>query len=103
VSLDAESAASSGGIAGGIRADEVEEAERNDVAFRLLGGVALDMSAQGGLRPAFERECADLDRIAPKGGSSQVRRFFETLGCVPQTRSNARKSRSRWAGRCARR
>jgi hypothetical protein len=100
--LDAESAASSGRIAGDIRAGMVEEAERNDVALRLLGGVAVKVCAQGGLEPAFKRECADLDRVASEGESSQVQRFFESLGYVPQTLSNARKSRSRWAGRCTR-
>ena len=52
-----------------IRADMVEEAvrvaeeaERNDVALRLLGGVAIKR-AHDGLEPAFEREYADLDWI----------------------------------------
>ena len=49
VSLDEESAAGSGGIA-------------------------------GCLEPASERECADLDGIAPKSESFQVQRFFEALG-----------------------
>jgi hypothetical protein len=92
VSLDAESAASSAGIADGVRADMVQEAERNDVALRLLGGVTVDVRAQGGLLPAFEREYADLDWITQKGKSSQVQRFFESLGYVPQTRSNVRRA-----------
>jgi cation transport regulator ChaC len=85
-----------------IRADIVEEAvrvaeeaERNDVALRLLGGVAIKVRAEGGLEPAFEREYADLDWIAPKGKSSQVQRFFESLGYVPQTRFNALYGRER--------
>ena len=91
------------GVAGsGIRADMVEEAvrvaeeaERQDVALRLLGGVAVKVRANDGLQPAFEREYADLDWITPKGKSSQVQRFFESLGYVPQTRFNALYGRER--------
>jgi len=85
-----------------IRADMVEEAvrvaeeaERQDVAIRLLGGVAIKVRAKDGLDPAFEREYADLDWITKKGKSSQVQQFFESLGYVPQTRFNALYSRER--------
>jgi hypothetical protein len=47
----------------------------------------------GGPEPTSEREYTDLDRIAAKGESSLVQRFFEFLGYVPQTLSNARKGR----------
>lgn len=50
-------------------------------------------------QPASERECADLDGIAPQSESFQVQQFFESLGCVVRTGSNASKSRRRWAGR----
>jgi hypothetical protein len=102
VSSDEESAANSGGITGGIRADMVEEAvrvaeeaERKDLALRLLGGVAVKVRAPEGLQPAFEREYADLDWITKKGKSTQAQRFFESLGYVPQTRFNALYSRER--------
>src|SRR5215207_9987461 len=72
-----------------------EEAERNDVALRLLGGVAIKVRAEGGMEPAFEREYADLDWITRKGKSSQVQRFFESLGYVPQTRFNTLYGRER--------
>jgi len=85
-----------------IRADMVEEAvrlaeeaERQDVVLRLLGGVAIKVRAEGGLHPAFERDYADLDWITKKGKSSQVQRFFESLGYVPQTRFNALYGRER--------
>src|SRR5215203_4820889 len=85
-----------------IRADMVEEAvrvaqeaERRDLALRLLGGVAIKVRAKNGLQPAFEREYADLDWIAKKGKSSQVQKFFESLGYVPQTRFNALYGRER--------
>src|SRR5215211_67623 len=85
-----------------IRADMVEEAvrvaeeaERRDLALRLLGGVAIKVRARDGLEPAFEREYADLDWITKKGKSSQVQQFFEALGYVPQTRFNALYGRER--------
>lgn len=86
----------------GIRADMVEEArrvageaEKRNLMLRLLGGVAIKLRAPGGLDPAFEREYADLDWIAPKGKSAEVQRFFESLGYVPQTRFNALYGRER--------
>jgi len=66
-----------------------EEAERENLALRLLGGVAIKLRAQDGLHPAFEREYADLDWITPKGTSSETQRFFETMGYTPQVRFNA--------------
>src|ERR671917_1448771 len=85
-----------------IRADMVEEAvrvaeeaERRDVALRLLGGVAIRVRAHDGLEPAFEREYADLDWITQKGKSSQAKQFFESLGYVPQTRFNTMYGRER--------
>lgn len=86
----------------GIRADMVEEArrvageaEKSNVTLRLLGGVAIKLRATDGLAPAFEREYADLDWIAPKGKSAEVQRFLESLGYVPQTRFNALYGRER--------
>src|ERR671910_2510741 len=72
-----------------------EEAERRDVDLRLIGGVAIKVRSKDGLEPAFEREYADLDWIAPKGKSSQTQRFFESLGYVPQTRFNTMYGRER--------
>jgi hypothetical protein len=72
-----------------------EKAEAEDVALRLLGGVAIKVRASDGIHPAFEREYADLDWITPKGKSSRVQKFFESLGYVPQTRFNALYGRER--------
>jgi hypothetical protein len=72
-----------------------EKAEQEDVALRLLGGVAIKVRAREGLQPAFEREYADLDWITPKGKSSRVQKFFESLGYAPQTRFNALYGRER--------
>ncbi len=72
-----------------------EEANRDDLTLRLLGGVAIRLRAKDGLRPAFEREYADLDWITPKGASREAQRFFEGLGYSPQVRFNALYGRER--------
>ena len=66
----------------------VEEAERAGVGLRLLGGVAVRLRAGERLHPAFLREYADLDFIAPRGSSAEVQRFFGEQGYVPQVRFN---------------
>jgi hypothetical protein len=66
-----------------------EEAERENLALRLLGGVAIKLRASDGLHPAFEREYADLDWITPKGASAAAQKFFEAMGYRPQVRFNA--------------
>src|SRR5215204_1512093 len=55
----------------------IEQAERDGTTLRLLGGVAIRLRAEDGLHPAFEREYADLDWIAPKGKSSEAQNFFD--------------------------
>lgn len=84
------------------RPDVVEEArrialaaERDGLLLRLLGGVAVRLRAKDGLRPAFEREYADLDWIAPRGASREAQRLFEGLGYSPQVRFNALYGRER--------
>ncbi|MCA1688355.1 MAG: hypothetical protein LC714_07165 [Actinobacteria bacterium] len=72
-----------------------EEAEREDLALRLLGGVAIKLRAKDGLHPAFEREYADLDWITPKGTSAAAQKFFEAMGYTPQVRFNAINGRER--------
>ena len=72
-----------------------ERAEQDDVDLRLLGGGAIKVRAKEGLQPAFVREDADLDWITPKGKSSRVQKFFESLGYVPQTRFNTMYGRER--------
>src|SRR5215217_7894452 len=86
-----------------------QEAERNDVALRLLGGVAIKVRAHDGLEPAFEREYADLDWITQKGKSTRCsgssspwdtfRRHVSTRctagsGCFTSTRSTTGRSTS---------
>jgi hypothetical protein len=87
---------SSGESTSGIRPDMVEEAlriceeaERQNLELRLLGGVAIKLRAKDGLQPAFEREYADLDWITPKGTSADAQRFFKALGYEPHVRFNS--------------
>ena len=82
--------------------DVVAEARRvagiagdRGVALRLLGGVAINVRARGGLEPCFRREYADMDFIVPKGRSAETQKFFESLGYAPQTRFNAIYGRER--------
>jgi hypothetical protein len=90
------------GSASSTRSDVVEEAlrtaeeaEREGLALRLLGGVAIRLRAKDGLHPAFEREYADLDWIVPKGKSSEAQKFFEAIGYTPHVRFNAIHGRER--------
>jgi hypothetical protein len=72
-----------------------EAADREGLALRLLGGVAIKLRAKDGLHPAFEREYADLDWITAKGTSADAQRFFEALGYRPHVRFNAIHGRER--------
>jgi hypothetical protein len=66
-----------------------EEAEREGLGLRLLGGVAIKLRAKGGLDPVFEREYGDHDWITPKRTSAATQRFFEALGYSPHVRFNS--------------
>lgn len=70
-------------------------AEREDLALRLLGGVAVKLRASGELPPPFRREYADLDWISAKGTSARTQKLFEGLGYAPQVRFNAIHGRER--------
>jgi hypothetical protein len=72
-----------------------EAADREGLALRLLGGVAIKLRAKDGLHPAFEREYADLDWITARGASAAAQRFFEALGYRPHVRFNAIHGRER--------
>ncbi len=82
--------------------DVVEEARRvagiaeeQNVAARLIGGIAINVRASNGLEPAFRRDYADLDWIVPKGRSADAQKFFESIGYTPQTRFNTLYGRER--------
>jgi hypothetical protein len=66
-----------------------ETADREGLALRLLGGVAIKLRAKDGLHPAFEREYADLDWITARRSSAEAQRFFEAMGYRPHVRFNA--------------
>lgn len=90
------------GTTDGRRPNVVEEARRvtglaeeRGVALRLLGGVAVNVRSEKGLKPAFRREYADMDFMVPRGRSAETQRFLESLGYAPQTRFNAIYGRER--------
>jgi hypothetical protein len=66
-----------------------EEAEREGLGLRLLGGVAIKLRAKDGLDPVFEREYGDHDWITPRRTSAATQRFFEALGYSPHVRFNS--------------
>ena len=72
-----------------------EEAEREGVGLRLLGGVAIKLRAKDGLVPVFRREYADHDWITARGASSKAQRLFEALGYAPHARFNTIHGRER--------
>jgi hypothetical protein len=80
----------------GIQFDMAEEAvrvaeaaDREGLALRLLGGVAIKLRAKDGLHSAFEREYADMDWITGRRSSANAQRFFEAMGYRPHVRFNA--------------
>src|SRR5918998_4114436 len=80
----------------GIQFDMAEEAvrvaeaaDREGLALRLLGGVAIKLRAKDGLHSAFEREYADMDWITGRRSSANAQRFFEAMGYTPHVRFNA--------------
>jgi hypothetical protein len=72
-----------------------EEAERRELALRLLGGIAIKLRAKDGLLPVFRREYGDSDWITPKGTAVEAQKLFEALGYSPQVRFNAIYGRER--------
>jgi hypothetical protein len=72
-----------------------EEAEREGLPLRLLGGVAIRLRAKDDLIPVFRREYADHDWIVSKGASAKAQRFFDSLGYSPHVRFNAIHGRER--------
>lgn len=85
-----------------IQPDVVEEAlriadkaEREGLALRLLGGVAIRLRAKDDLPQVFRRKYADSDWITPKGTSADAQRLFEALGYSPHVRFNAIHGRER--------
>jgi hypothetical protein len=86
----------------GILADVVAEGRRlveratvERVPVRLLGGVAIRLHASDALPPALERSYADLDFVAPRGGSGAAGAFFRGAGYDPHVAFNALNGQDR--------
>ena len=67
----------------------IEEAAALDLTLRLLGGVALWLRASDEARFLFGREYADLDFVAHKRQSRQLRDLLEGEGYQPERTFNA--------------
>jgi hypothetical protein len=79
-----------------IHSDIVEEtmrlvaaAERDGLALRLLGGMAIRLRARGRLHPALLRDVQDIDFASPKGSSSRTAAFLAAQGYEPDRPFNA--------------
>ena len=73
-------------VAEGRRLLELATASR--VPLRLLGGVAIQLRANG-VHAAFERPYADLDFVTAKGASGRAQVFFREAGYEPHKAFNA--------------
>jgi len=73
----------------------VAAAQEQDVAMRLLGGIAIVMHVGGLLHPAFKREIQDIDVATPKRGRRSVSEFLATQGYTPNKTFNAMHGASR--------
>jgi hypothetical protein len=74
----------------------LEQAARDEVPLRLLGGVAIRLRAPGGELPApFRRDYQDLDFITAKGGSGATDRLLRSAGYEPHVAFNALHQRER--------
>jgi hypothetical protein len=84
-----------------ILADIVEEgrrvlaaATRENVALRLLGGVAVRLRSAG-LPPALQREYKDLDFATTRKASGETQQLLRGLGYEPHTAFNTMNSKER--------
>jgi hypothetical protein len=75
-----------------IEPDVVSEGERllvlageAGLGLRLLGGVAIKLSAPGPLPPALQRMFRDLDFVSAPGTSAGLSRLFQGEGYEPHT------------------
>ena len=66
-----------------------DEAAARGVPIRLLGGVAIWLRSSNGGRAALGRDYPDLDLIAHKSGSRDLRTLLEELGYEPERVFNA--------------
>jgi hypothetical protein len=67
----------------------VEDAAARGLPVRLLGGVAVWLRSSEATRDAFAREYPDLDLVAHKKQSRQLRDLLEERGYVPERTFNA--------------
>jgi hypothetical protein len=67
----------------------VEETAARGIPVRLLGGVAVWLRSSNGTRDAFAREYPDLDVVAHKKQSRQLRDVLEQLEYEPERTFNA--------------
>lgn len=73
----------------------VEEAAANGIAVRLLGGAAIWLRASADSRRLLGRQYPDLDLVAHRKQSRQLRELLESEGYEPERTFNATHGKTR--------
>jgi Uncharacterised nucleotidyltransferase len=80
-------------------ADIVDEALRvhgagqeREIPVRIMGGIAVQLHAPGGLPPSLTRTPKDIDLVVPKRAGKAVQELLESLGYEPNKRFNMMNS-----------
>jgi hypothetical protein len=73
----------------------LENAHKQGVVLRALGGIGIRLSCEESTKPEFARTYNDLDFIGHREQALQIRRLFEELGYLPNRTFNALHGRER--------
>jgi hypothetical protein len=66
----------------------MDEAQRERLRLRLIGGLAVRMHSQNVGRLGFQREYPDIDFVAPKNEHRRLSTFFIAMGYIPDRAFN---------------
>jgi hypothetical protein len=67
----------------------VESAEKSGIILRLFGGMAVRFHCPSATHRSLERKYADVDFMALKKQSGEIKRFFQEMGYTPRALFNA--------------
>jgi hypothetical protein len=67
----------------------LEDAERDNVTLRLVGGLAIYLRCPSAQEPALKRSYADIDFVGHKNDAGPIKKLFMKLGYLPRERFNA--------------
>jgi len=66
----------------------MDEAQRECLRLRLIGGLAVRLHSQNVGRLGFQREYPDIDFVAPTNDHRRLSSFFIAMGYIPDRASN---------------